>query len=292
MTSSAGAEFHGKTVEDAIEAGLAALRLKPNQVTIEILSKGSRGLLGFGAEDARVLITPLASPTEKPASPAAPAKPAEPKRAPEMPAPPVKSAAAQPPIKAAVAPTPSLAKPAPAQPVAKPAAAAEPAASGQEATDEEVVTAAVELLQGMLDRMGLKTTVHAVAFKGVLDDDDDERPLVLNIEGDDLGVLIGRRSETLTAIQYLLRLMVNHRVQRWINLEVDVEGYKARREDQLRKLAERMAERAVSSGRAVTLEAMPARERRIVHITLRNHPQVTTQSFGEGEHRKVSIIPK
>jgi spoIIIJ-associated protein len=195
-------------------------------------------------------------------------------------------------MKVAAAPQQTLAKSAPASPVAKPVAAGEFVASQLKSTDEEVVVVAVELLQGMLDRMGLKTTVRAVEFKGVLDDDDDERPLVLNIEGDDLGVLIGRRSETLTAIQYLLRLMVNHRVQRWINLEVDVEGYKARREDQLRKLAERMAERAVSSGRAVTLEAMPARERRIVHITLRNHPQVTTQSFGEGEHRKVSIIPK
>lgn len=288
MTASTGAEFHGKTVEDAIEAGLAALRLKPNQVTIEILSKGSRGLLGFGAEDARVLITPLAA-AEKPMPAPAAAKQPEPKRAAETPVPPTKPAA-PPPAKPAAAPAPT--KPLSVSPTAKPLPAAEATAKEKEFTDAEVEAVAVELLQGMLDRMGLKTTVRAVEYKGVIDEDDDERPLVLNVEGDDLGVLIGRRSETLTAIQYLLRLMVNHRVRRWVNLEVDVEGYKARREEQLRKLAERMAERVVSTGRAVTLEAMPARERRIVHITLRNHPQVTTQSFGEGEHRKVSIIPK
>jgi len=73
---------------------------------------------------------------------------------------------------------------------------------------------------------------------------------------------------------------------------VDVEGYTARREEQLVRLAERMAERVVSTGRAVALEAMPPRERRIIHITLRNHPQVTTQSVGEGEQRKVTIIPR
>ena len=127
--------------------------------------------------------------------------------------------------------------------------------------------------------------------RGVLDVGQDA-PLVINIEGDDLGILIGRRAETLAAIQYLTRLMVNHKTHRWINLVVDVEGYKARREDQLVKLAERMADRAATTGKSVTLEAMPARERRIIHITLRDHPKVYTESAGEGEHRKVTIIPK
>jgi spoIIIJ-associated protein len=134
-------------------------------------------------------------------------------------------------------------------------------------------------------------TVQVVDYRGVLDAGQDP-PLVLNIEGEDLGILIGRRAETLAALQYLTRLMVNHRSHRWVNLVVDVEGYKARREEQLVRLAERMAERAVSTGRVVTLEAMPPRERRIVHITLRNHPEVTTQSVGEGEQRKVTIIPR
>ncbi len=143
----------------------------------------------------------------------------------------------------------------------------------------------------MLDRMDVRAKVQVVEYRGVLDAGQDP-PLVLNIEGEDLGILIGRRAETLAALQYLVRLMVNHRVHHWVNLVVDVEGYKARREEQLVRLAERMAERVASTGRAVALEAMPPRERRIVHITLRNHPQVTTQSVGEGEQRKVTIVPR
>lgn len=256
MTAPTGSEFHGKTVEEAIQAGLAALGLKQNQVTIEVLSKGSRGLLGFGAEDARVRITPIAA--TPPSSPPSPAP----------------------------APSPSPVAPQPSAPAPEPQSLAAPLAPA----DTEAIAVAVELLQGMLDRMGVRATVRVVERKSTLEESD-EVPIVLNIEGEDLGVLIGRRSETLGAIQYLLRLMVNHRLRRWVNVEVDVQGYKARREDQLRKLAVRMAEKAVSSGRAVTLEAMPARERRIVHIALRNYPGVTTQSFGEGEHRKVTIIP-
>lgn len=256
MTAPTGSEFHGKTVEEAIQAGLAALGLKQNQVTIEVLSKGSRGLLGFGAEDARVRITPIAA--TPPSSPPSPAP----------------------------APSPSPVAPQPSAPAPEPQSPAAPIAPA----DTEAIAVAVELLQGMLDRMGVRATVRVVERKSTLEESD-EVPIVLNIEGEDLGVLIGRRSETLGAIQYLLRLMVNHRLRRWVNVEVDVQGYKARREDQLRKLAVRMAEKAVSSGRAVTLEAMPARERRIVHIALRNYPGVTTQSFGEGEHRKVTIIP-
>ncbi len=281
MTSAKGGEYHGKTVDEAIEAGLAALGLKREQATIEVLSKGSRGLLGFGAEDARVFIQAVeqalpATPAPKPAAPAkveprpAPAPKAEPRPAPKpAPAPRAES------------------KPAPAprtEPKPRPAA---PAEGGE----EDVPAVAAELLQGLLDHMDLKATVEVVDYTGMVDEDE-ERPLMLNIVGDDLGVLIGRRGETLAAIQYLLRLMVNHRVHKWTNLEVDVEGYKARREEQLRSLALRMAERAISSGRAVTLEAMPPRERRIIHMTLRDSPQVTTQSFGEDEHRKVSIIPK
>ena len=157
--------------------------------------------------------------------------------------------------------------------------------------DTDVAMIAVDLLQGMLDRMDVRATAEAVDYRGVLDVGQDP-PLVINIEGDDLGILIGRRAETLAAIQYLTRLMVNHKTHRWINLVVDVEGYKARREDQLVKLAERMADRAATTGKSVTLEAMPARERRIIHITLRDHPKVYTESAGEGEHRKVTIIPK
>ena len=277
MTSSEGNEFRGRTPEEATEAGLAALKLTADQVEIEVLSKGSRGLLGFGAEDARVRITPLGKP---------PAKPAPPK-------PPKKETPAPPPVKAAVEPKPQQ----PEVPKPKPAPKAErpvepkPVAKTDEDEEQDSTVVAAELLQGMLDRMDVTTTVRAVEYRGVLDDDQ-EAPIVLNIEGEDLGILIGRRAETLSAIQYLTRLMVNHRLHRWVNVVVDVEGYRSRREEQLARLASRMADRAVSSGKPVALEAMPPNERRIVHITLRDNPLVTTQSVGEGEQRKVTIVPK
>ena len=292
MASSTGGEFRGKTVEEAIEAGLDALGLKRNQADVEILNRGSRGLLGFGAEEARVRITPVQAGQQP-----GPAVEAEP----DAPAPKAPAAEA----------------PAPKAPAAKAPAAKAPAAKSRPAEDLEmdedengeskslnagmapetpigdadVAMIAVDLLQGMLDRMDVRATAEAVDYRGVLDVGQDA-PLVINIEGDDLGILIGRRAETLAAIQYLTRLMVNHKTHRWINLVVDVEGYKARREDQLVKLAERMADRAATTGKSVTLEAMPARERRIIHITLRDHPKVYTESAGEGEHRKVTIIPK
>ncbi len=291
MTSPIGDEFRGKTVEEATEIGLAALGLKRSQVEIEIINRGSRGLLGFGAEDARVRITPIPTAEREAPAPKPAPSPAEPA------AKPAKAAPAKP----APAKPPTPVKPVPSKPTSSKAAAvqtdngaAKKAMSSDEAsalTDQQVGEIAAELLQGMLDRMDVRTKVQVVEYRGVLDAGQDP-PLVLNIEGEDLGILIGRRAETLAALQYLLRLMVNHRVHRWVNLVVDVEGYKARREEQLVRLAERMAERAASTGRAVALEAMPPRERRIVHITLRNHPSVTTQSVGEGDQRKVTIVPR
>lgn len=284
MNSPLGDEFRGKTVEEATEAGLAALGLKRSQVEIEILSRGSRGLLGFGAEDARVRITPIPS-----AGQAAAAKREAPAPKPPKPAPPPAVEKPAPPPKPAPAHKASPPKAAPPRNDTPPATGA--AVEAGEFSDQQVGAIAAELLQGMLDRMDVRATVQVVEYRGVLDAGQ-EAPLVLNIAGEDLGILIGRRAETLAALQYLTRLMVNHRVHRWINLVVDVEGYKARREEQLVKLAERMAERVISTGRAVALEAMPPRERRIVHITLRNHPQVTTESVGEGDQRKVTIIPR
>jgi len=117
-------------------------------------------------------------------------------------------------------------------------------------------------------------------------------PIVLNIVGDDLGVLIGRRGETLRDLQQITRMIVSKQAGRPLNVVVDVEGYKSRREKALRQLADRMAERAVTTHKTVTLEPMPASERRIIHLALRDHPGVTTKSVGYGENRKVTLIPK
>jgi spoIIIJ-associated protein len=93
-------------------------------------------------------------------------------------------------------------------------------------------------------------------------------------------------------MQYLVNLMVSKQLERWVQVVIDVEGYRARRERQLRQLARRMADQAVNTGRRQSLEPMPANERRIIHLELRDHPSVTTQSVGEEPVRKVTIVPK
>ncbi len=124
-------------------------------------------------------------------------------------------------------------------------------------------------------------------------EEDDYAKLVLNVQGRDLGALIGRRGETLDALQYLTRLIVGREVERRVNLVVDVEGYRVRRERSLQQLALRMADRAVTTNRRQVLEPMNPAERRLVHVALRHHPHVETESVGQGESRKVTIfVPK
>jgi len=119
-----------------------------------------------------------------------------------------------------------------------------------------------------------------------------ETPLVLNVHGMDVKVLIGRRGKTLAALQHITRLIVGREVAGRVHLVVDVDGFKARREKSLRRLAQRVAEQVVNTDRTVMLEPMPPHERRVIHLALRDHPRVVTQSIGEGDRRKVTIIPR
>lgn len=145
-----------------------------------------------------------------------------------------------------------------------------------------------EILESLLRGMGLSARVEVLPDVESVD----SRGFVLNILGDDLGVLIGRRGETLRDLEYVTRLLVAHKTNKSPKLIVDVEGYRTRRERSLRELAKRMAERVQTNRQPITLEAMPPNERRIVHLALHEHPTVKTQSIGEGEHRRVMIIPK
>lgn len=157
--------------------------------------------------------------------------------------------------------------------------------------DETRLAAAT--LEELLARMRINAQVESRQAPAEDERDAGNGPtLILNIHGDDLGILIGRRGETLSDLQYLTRMIVAKKVNRPLNLVVDVEGYKARREQTLRQLAERMAERVVATRKPIALEPMPANERRIIHLALRNHPSVTTQSVGQGDSRKVTLIPK
>jgi len=121
---------------------------------------------------------------------------------------------------------------------------------------------------------------------------DGRRNIHVDIRGKDLSVLIGRRSETLSAFQYIASLIVGKETQQFVQLIVDVEGYRDRREKQLIQMAQRVADQVVKSGRRQTLEPMPSSERRLIHIALRDHPEVKTESTGEEPYRKVMILPK
>jgi len=138
--------------------------------------------------------------------------------------------------------------------------------------------------------MGL--TARVSGRWGEADEPDEPRPVLVDIRGDDLSLLIGRRGESLAALQYITRLIVGKELGDYLPIVVDVEGYRARRERQLRQLARRMAEQAVERGRTMTLEPMSPAERRIIHLELRDHQRVFTESIGEGENRKVTVVPR
>jgi spoIIIJ-associated protein len=145
-------------------------------------------------------------------------------------------------------------------------------------------------LQDLLEHMQVRAEV--VAGYGQKDPEAEGPVIVLDVRGDDLDPLIGRRGETLTALQYITRLILSKQFSRNVDLVVDVQGHKQRREEQLRRMARRMAEQAAERQRVMSLEPMPANERRIIHLELRDHPHVTTESIGDGDRRKVTIVPK
>jgi spoIIIJ-associated protein len=122
--------------------------------------------------------------------------------------------------------------------------------------------------------------------------DEEDPPLMLDVHGSGTDALIGRRGDTLAALQRITRLIVGREMADRVHLVVDVGDFKARREQSLGRLAQRLAEQAVRAGRTVVLEPMPPHERRYVHLALRDNPHVTTESIGEGDRRKVTIIPQ
>jgi spoIIIJ-associated protein len=147
--------------------------------------------------------------------------------------------------------------------------------------EKDAVKGVTEILETLLGLLGVTGKVEVLS---------NEIPLALDIKGDDLGILIGRRGQTLACLEYITKLMVAGRLKAWLPLRVDVAGYKERRRDSLQRLALYLAEQVKSRRSAITMEPMPADERRIVHLTLADNPDVTTQSIGEGEDRKVVIL--
>ncbi len=162
--------------------------------------------------------------------------------------------------------------------------------AGSSDEDSEAVRAAHDTVVELVQRLGLEAQV--TAEWGEKDPKARIRPLLVDVQGDDLGILIGRGGETLTALQYISRLIVAKELQRPVAVVIDIEGYRARREEQLGRLAQKMAAQAAELDRTMELEPMPPNERRIIHVALRDNPAVTTESIGEGSSRKVTIIPK
>lgn len=284
-------EVRARTVDEAIARGLVRLGgLSRSEVDIEVLGEGRPGLLGFGAEEAAVRLTVLL-PGEKPkaadsaGAPAPAPEPAPPPRQEPRPAPlPVgktEPAAEQPPA-------------APPPPPPPPAARERPptvAVGSAEAGDAAAVASEVTL--HLLRLMGFdEATVEVGEALLPLDMDEGEEALVLSIRGRGTDRLLAYDAEALNALQFLVRLVVSRRLDGWMSVLLDVNGDRARRVKELLALATQSADLVQKEGRAVALPPMSAYERRVVHLVLRDHPTVATQSIGSGSHRKVTVRMK
>ncbi len=266
MSEKTTLEVLADTVEEAISQGLNELGLTAADVSVEVLDSGGKGFLGLGKRQVRVRLTVNTAPMPMTSDPV------EPKREADAPAPKAES-------KPKPAPQRTEPKPAPVQ------KSASPSPSG----DDQLLPFSEEVVAKLLDLMHLEATASAR-----YDDPDREgrKSVCVEVSGKDLGVLIGRRGETINAFQRIAALIVSKEMSRWVRLSIDVEGHRSRREQQLRRMAKRLADQVAKTGRRQSLEPMPANERRIVHMELQNHPDVVTNSIGEDPQRKVMIEPK
>ena len=298
-------EFTARTTEEAISAGLESLGLSISEVKVDIIEEGSKGLFGlFGSRPAKVRFTVeedeaddevhnlfdgmLDEKEEKKAEKKA-EKPAE-KKAPkaekkEKPAKEEKKAEEKP----AKEETPKAEKPArkprePKKPVEEKPVEKKEIVPAEQADRATPAGKAQEFLQELTKLMNVPVSV-AVST-------DEEGNVHVNMEGDTLGILIGRRGETLDALQYLTSLQVNKGKSDYTRVTLDTENYRAKREEALIRLANRMANRCQKTGRKVSMEPMNPYERRILHSALQDHPAVTTHSEGDEPNRHVVITLK
>ena len=296
-------EASGKTVKDAIQNGLKELGCTLDEVETSVIDMGSPGLFGMFGKPAKVRLTVKEEDhsfdIEMPVFTLDPEKAAkkrpEKKRKEEVKAEPAEEAAAEAPAEEAKAekkerkPRQKKERKENKEPKAEPvteAAPAEPAEPFVATAEEDLgdtARKAREFLLGLTERMGVPTEI-AVS--------DAPEQLKMQLSGENMSILIGRRGETLDALQYLTSLNVNRDREEYLRVSLDTENYRAKREEALRKLAVRMANRAKKSGRRVALEPMNPNERRILHSALQNDPEVTTHSEGEEPYRRVIITLK
>ena len=312
-------EKTGKKTEDAINAGLKELGCDLADVTIDILDAGSPGLFGMFGRLAKVRLTvkeedpdlefdmPTLSLDRQKSKPEKKERKAEepkqeksprPEKKAEKPAPKAEAPAAetvediQPEVKPAARP-PKAEKPRREQPVraekaeeaelSAPAEPQTPFTPSDPATLSEEGRLAYDFLKNVTEKMGVSIDIMVTQ---------DEDHLNVSMMGDTRGILIGRRGDTLDALQYLTSLEVNKHRDGYLRVSLDTENYRARREEALTKLALRMAGKARKTGHKVTLEPMNPYERRILHSALQSSPYVTTHSEGEEPYRRVIITLK
>ena len=295
----------GKTIDLAIESALTQLGLDRDSVSVQVLQQAKAGFLGFGAQPAKVQVTyeaPDPAPVpEKPKSalgsasrskpkakpvvekkPEAP-KPEAPKPAPapqsekkfEAPKAEKKNDAPKAPKKERKAEAPKTPK-APKEPKeVKAPRVYTPAAPGS--TEEKIEV----FIKGLLEHMGSQAIPHA--FK------ESDNTYFVELVGEDLGYLIGRRGDTLDAIQHLANYTVNRGVEGHIRINVDAESYREKREDSLRRYARKKAQQVLKARRRTTLEPMNAYERHVIHAALQDMENITTHSTGTEPNRRVVI---
>ena len=272
----------GKTIDLAIESALSQLGLDRDSVSVQVLAQAKSGFLGFGAAPAKVQVT-YEVPDPKPEAPAAPKgalgaasrskKPAAPVKKPEASkAEPVKAE----PKAEAKKPEAPKAEPKPKAPKA-PVVPKEYAPAEPGSVEEKIE----QFLKGLLEHMGSKAIPHA--WK------ENENTYMVELVGEDLGYLIGRRGDTLDAIQHLANYSVNRGVEGHIRINVDAEAYRQKREESLRRYAHKKAQQVLKAHRRTTLEPMNAYERHVIHATLQDTDRITTYSVGTEPNRRVVI---
>lgn len=302
MSSEDSVVVSAPSVDEAISLGLIKLTALRDEVEIEVLDEGSRGFLGLGARDAQVRVTRLseeerqaAEPSTQPQGLSETAAKLEPSVA-SVSQTEVGEAAHPDHVEAPV--SKEREDTMPSEVSQKPAQAAP--SSSQPEPPQKPGPSLPEVVGGV-NRAELEAVVRDVAA-GLLQDLDvevslewlrEDRPtLWVAIDGKDASALVGSRARTLHALQYLFRALTYHRLDGDYNLVVDADGYRKRRRRKLEDLARRQAQKAIETGKTVRLRSMPAHERRIVHITLRDDVRVTTESVGRGRSRSVTIIPQ
>ncbi len=267
-------EKSARTVDAAVDEALKELGMSRDDVSVEILEMGKTGFLGFGATPARVRVS-YETPDPEPVKPAP--------RKSEKPAP-AKAEKPAPAPKAEKPAAPKTEKPAKAEKAEKtekiektekPVPAAEP---DGESPDYAAIRS---FLSGLLERMGVTADMEITPR--------DNGGINVNLTGSAMGAIIGRRGETLDAIQHLTNYVVNKDSDKRLHISVDAEAYRSKREESLSRLAEKMAEKAIKYKRSMALEPMNSYERHVIHTALQNYEGVTTSSTGVEPNRRVVV---